>query len=178
MYCEDDILITEANFDAYVDIQNKLPLPYVCGFLRYENKVGSDQKWLIDNHPSSSCLRFGKTVIKDNYILNGEDYFEVYNFHQGCYVLTKKLMNYVIDGGFYRTFNDHYAGRELKGAASNVFMKGGITKVIPRKRVGELLIHHLPNKYMSTDPNFTDDIVPTEKQIALMQPRYVDYKHE
>ena len=175
MYYEDDVLITESIFDSYIDVQNKLPLPYVCGFLRYENKTGNDRKFLIDNLPVNSCLRWGITVVKENYTINGEKYFEVYNFHQGGYLFPKRTMNFVFDSTNYLVCHDFYAGRALEGAASDVFRKCGVIKVIPRNRVSELVVHHLPDKYVNTHEAYTEESTPDDKQIALMQPRHVNY---
>ena len=170
IYCEDDVAISLTKFNSYASIQNELPVPYVCGFLRYEYKDGNPYRFLFDQHPIHSCHRGGTTVIKSNYIIKNEPYFEVYNFHQGCYVLTRKLLQHAIDSGKYLEQDNYYVGSPLEGAASDVFYKCGIVKVIPRNRVDKLLVPHLPNKYVKMLPDiYTENTTPNEVVISQLQ---------
>jgi hypothetical protein len=170
LYCEDDVFITENNVDTYVTIQSVLPSPFSCGFLRYEYKGDNPYKFLFDNHPVNSVHCGGTTTIKGNYIINNIPFFEVYNVHQGCYLLTQELMNKAIDSGKYLESHNYYAGGPLEGAASDVYFKCGVTKVIPRSRVSDLLVHHLPNKYVHMREDvYTEDTTPDDVKIATMQ---------
>lgn len=178
IYCEDDVFITSDVFESYVDIQSKLKSPFACGLMRYEFKDENGYKFLFDQHPVHSVHRGGNKIIKENYIIKDESYFEVYNIHQGCYILNRELLNRVIDSGHYLDRVGYYAGHPLEGAASDVYYKCGIIKLIPRNRVNELLVHHLPNKYVNMLPEiYTEDTTPNEIKISLTQtemaPTYV-----
>jgi hypothetical protein len=170
VYCEDDVAISLNKFKAFESVQENLPVPYVCGFFRYEYKDGNGYKFLFDQHPIHSCHRGGTTIIKSNYIIKNESYFEVYNFHQGCYVLTKKLLQHAIDSGKYLEQDNYYVGSPLEGAASDVFYKCGIVKVLPRNRVSELLVPHMPNKYVRMLPDiYTEQSTPDDIKISEWQ---------
>lgn len=150
LYAEDDIFITEKNIDSWIDIQNTLPKGFVCGFLRYEQKEGDSYKFLFDTHPTHSSHRYGRetnTIFKEGFIINGEKYLELYNIHQGCYILTREMLTTVIDSGKYLEDENHYVGI-LEGAASNVFYKCGLIRILPAKKIENLLVHHSCNKYV------------------------------
>jgi hypothetical protein len=170
IYCEDDVMITKENFDVFVSVQENLILPYVCGFLRYELKENDNYKYLIDNHPVHSCHRGGNTIIKENYTINGEPYFEVYNIHQGCHILTKATLEYLkTNSNKYFDKISNYAGVR-EGAASDVYFNCGLIKVIPRNRVSELVVHHMANKYVQMHPEFyIQSTTPDDVKIATLQ---------
>lgn len=150
IYSEDDILITKENFDSFISIQKYLPFPYVCGFLRYELLENDDYKYLIDNHPTHSCHRHGNCSIKQNYTINNDVYFEPYNIHQACHVLTNDHIKYLSKNHLkYFEKKSNYAGMR-EGCASDIYVHFGLIKVIPKnEKIKNLLIHHLPNKYVN-----------------------------
>jgi len=171
IYSEDDMLITESHMDAYVGVQLMLSTPFVCGFMRYELRKDSDYKFLIDNHPIHSCHRGGNRVVKDNYMIFSEPYFEVYNFHQAFYILPNSLMRFVLNSGRYMENDYHYAGI-LEGAASNIFFKCGLIKIIPRNRVSEFIVHHLSDRYANRADLahiYTTEQTPDDEKMKIMQ---------
>ena len=170
VYTEDDNFITQQNFDAFISTQATLPFPYVCGFLRYEYKENDDYKYLFEAHPVHSCHRGGTTVIKANYIINDEPYFEVYNIHQSSHILTKVMMDYLrANHAHYFERICHYVGI-AEGAASDVYYDCGLTKVIPRNRASEFIIHHMIDKYVRMWPNvYTKDTTPDDIKMATLQ---------
>jgi len=171
LYIEDDILLKESSVDLFMEESKTLPPNFVCGFLRYEYKNDGEYSYLIDCHPEHSVHRGGQGIIRNNYQITGNDYLELHNVHQGCYLLSKVQLLYVINGGLY--FHDHrhggYAGI-LESAASDVYFRCGIVKVTPRNKINELLIHHLPNKYVNMLPNvYRDDIVPNANKLKVIE---------
>ena len=168
MYCEDDVLITESIMDAFVEEQNNLPVQYICGFLRYELKENNSYKFLCDSHPCHSIHRGGYDIIKNNYILNNKEYFEPYNIHQASYVIPKNIFNN-IPFEKYLSDTNNYVGI-LEGAASNIFFKCGLTRVIPRDKIKKLLIHHLPNTYVKKFHEFyTEESTLDENKLKEWQ---------
>lgn len=170
IYCEDDVLITKENFETFVSIQSKLSLPYICGFLRYELRENDDYKYLIDNHPVHSCHRGGNTIIKDYFTINGDEYFEPYNVHQGCHILTKEQMKYLEEyQPQYFKKESLYAGVR-EGCASDVYVSMGLIKVISTNETSKLMVHHLANKYVYMHPAiYTKDSTPDDMKIKNMR---------
>jgi len=171
LYIEDDILLKESSVDLFMEESKILPSNFVCGFLRFEYKNDDDYCYLIDCHPEHSVHRGGQGIIRTNYQIAGNDYLELHNVHQGCYLLSREQLTSVISGGLY--FLDHrqggYAGI-LESAASDVYFRCGIVKVTPRNKINELLIHHLPNKYVNMLPNvYRDDIVPDANKLKVIE---------
>ena len=153
VYAEDDILITEATFDHWVAEQRQMPPGFACGVLRYEQKTGSDYKYLFDTHETHSVHRGGRTIFKDAYIINDKKYLEPYNIHQGCYMLTNDMLKRVLESGKYLEEGNHYVGL-LEGGASDVYYKCGLTRVLPAQGIGQFLVHHSCNKYVHKLPDF------------------------
>jgi hypothetical protein len=153
VYAEDDILITEATFDHWAAEQRQMPPGFACGVLRYEQKTGSDYKYLFDTHETHSVHRGGRTIFKDAYIINDKKYLEPYNIHQGCYMLTNDMLKRVLESGKYLEEGNHYVGL-LEGGASDVYYKCGLTRVLPAQGIGQFLVHHSCNKYVHKLPDF------------------------
>lgn len=172
LYIEDDILLRECSVDLFMEEAKILPSNFVCGFLRYEYKKDDEEYcYLIDCHPEHSIHRRGNGIIRTNYQIAGNDYLELHNVHQGCYLLSREQLLFVIKGGLY--FHDHrsggYAGI-LESAASDVYFRCGIVKVTPRNKINNLLIHHLPNKYVNMLPDvYRDDIVPDNNKLKVIE---------
>jgi len=172
LYIEDDILLKEVSIDVFMECSKILPENMVCGFLRYEFKPNSEYTYLIDCHPEHSVHRGGgRQIIRTNYKINDIDYLELHNVHQGCSLLSRNQLLKVIGSGFY--FLDHrhggYAGI-LESAASDIYWRGTIIKVTPRNKINELLIHHLPNKYVNMLPDvYREDIVPDNNKLKVIE---------
>ena len=150
LYCEDDILITENNVDSWINVQNSLPMEFVCGFVRYEIKNDSEIKHFTDlNHLHSVHRGSTNKSIRHKYIINDKLYAEPYNFHQGSYLINNDILHKVLNTGNYFS-NKHYVGN-LEGAASDIYMNCNIIKIIPIFNIDEFCIHHLSNKYISME---------------------------
>lgn len=173
IYSEDDVLITRENFETFARVQSQLPLPYACGFLRYELKPNDDYKYLLDNHPVHSIHRGGRAILKARHRINGLDFLEPYNVHQGCHVLTREMMRY-LEKNYPRYFKQEsfYAGI-LEGCASDVYFNSGLVKVVPVDQVEKLLVHHLADKYVNLQPeNYTRASTPNEVRIKNVPPNF------
>lgn len=172
LYIEDDLLLKESLVDTFMEETKILPPHMVCGFLRYENKLGAEGHYLIDCHPDHAGHRGGKDkIIMHNYLINGIEYFELYNLHQGCYLLSRQQLSDVIKTGryFLDFWRGGYAGI-LESAGSDVFFRCGIVKVIPRKKIQQLLLHHLPDKYVNRVPDvYRNHLTPTDTQLAILE---------
>ena len=194
VYSENDMLITEENIDVFAKHSKNLSKTnLVPGFLRYETNNGKD-KYLIDLHPNHAANRIPfyfatkhiismlpeKTALalglhpiirKSNIQINGKRYFEVQNLHQGSYVLTKSQLKTVLGSGNYFNEKNNYAGVR-EGAASNVYAKCGITKVIGQDDLENSLIHHLPDKYARMHPTYTKKQAITLEGLKTLLNKY------
>jgi hypothetical protein len=148
VYSENDILIQEGNLEAFLRETERLPQGYVTGFLRYERKENDEELYLIDAHPHFP-------VIKEKGLeIRGRRYFSPCNLHQGSWVLTQDQLKQAIQsGGFdvmphFTESEDGFVGI-LEAGASDVFTECGFKqKVMPHEGIDDLLVHHLPNKYI------------------------------
>jgi len=154
LYSEDDIFITENNIKEWEKFQSKIPNPFSCGFLRYENKSVSDYKFLFDTHPTHSVHRQGAgKIVKEKFLFGEDEYVDLYNIHQGCYLITNSILETVVSSGKYDECVNLYVGT-LEAGASDVYYKCGITRVLPTKNIKGLLVHHMSDKYVKKLPEF------------------------
>lgn len=158
IYSEDDMLITWKNIEFFLQITKVLPDGHISGFLQYELDL-TGKKWypafLGPYHWSPKSV-------------NKVDQFTVAEFsnvHSACYILTRDQLRRAINSGGY--FVKPHEGRYdlLCSAATDPYTQCGFNKVICISDLTDVLVHHLPNKYVGVwgidENNFN-------KQIAFM----------
>jgi len=139
IFSEYDMLIREHCIDTFLKYDKLLPIDYCLGFIRYEN-TPENEEYLID---------LWKNISGYNYIHSvNNEYFEVSNVHQACYVLTKEKLKFVIQNSDFDI--DTLSGNGPEMASSGIFKnwpigpKGLITKVLPKnKDIDFCFIHHM-----------------------------------
>lgn len=172
LFSEDDILIKESVLTTCMEETEKMSYPYVCGMMRYEYKPNSDYKYLIDHHPAHSIHRGGNKSIKSIIISDNRQYIDFYNVHQASSLLNKKTLQIVMQNENYFK-NREYVGI-LESAGSGVYYNCGITKLIPVNKSKDLLIHHLPNRYVNMLPDvYNENETPNEIKLETNTNRYV-----
>ncbi|MGO8795988.1 MAG: class I SAM-dependent methyltransferase [Candidatus Sulfotelmatobacter sp.] len=140
IYSEDDILITERNIRAFLEVTDILPSGEIPGFIRYEIRPDGKKNY-PDFHanfrwePKSVRVRGGHTLA----------FFT--NEHAGCYLLTQgQLQHAIASGGFL--VSPHRDVYDLAcTAATDPYTQCGLQKLISLSHFGDFLVHHLPNKY-------------------------------
>jgi 2-polyprenyl-3-methyl-5-hydroxy-6-metoxy-1,4-benzoquinol methylase len=141
IYSEDDILITETNLRAFLDVTATLREDEVAGFFRIER--GSDGGVNYpDVHayfhwdPESVRSRGKYTLAKFT------------NEHAACYVLTRnQLEKAIVSGGF--VVKPHEGKYDLLcSAATDPYTQCGFTKLIPISHLDNFSVHHLSDKYL------------------------------
>ena len=153
IFSEDDVLITKENFNKFVETQNELKFPYVCGFMRYELLPNDDYKYLFDQHPTHSIHRNLKGVA-EHHIINGKAYISPNNVHQSCHIITKEMMKHLVDNHkhyFEKVF--HHPAGILEATASDIYYSCDFVKVLPVDGIEKLCVHHLANKYVNISPH-------------------------
>jgi hypothetical protein len=151
IYNENDTILTENTIKNWYEHNKLLPSDYVCGLLRYE--ILNDNRLLIDMHKDDGQQAHG--LVNEVYEIGDHNYFSVDNVHQGGWVLSnKQIYKLVME-------NNIKFGDSLECACSNVYYSnkwpgsfGGLKKVIPTD-FENFTVHHLPNKYVGMDDNWT-----------------------
>ncbi|MCW2283327.1 2-polyprenyl-3-methyl-5-hydroxy-6-metoxy-1,4-benzoquinol methylase [Rhodoblastus acidophilus] len=140
IYAEDDILITERNLRAFLEVSALLREDEIVGFVRYEedserHRSYPDFHWRYRWDPASVRTRDSLTLAHFT------------NAHSACYVLTRaQLKRAIASGGFDVT--PHQEVYDLLCAAStDPYTQCGFTKLIPISRFNDFVVHHLSNKY-------------------------------
>jgi 2-polyprenyl-3-methyl-5-hydroxy-6-metoxy-1,4-benzoquinol methylase len=143
VYSEDDMLLTERNLRAFLDLSATLPDNEIPGFLRYEKGTGSERNF-PELHgrfrwdPQSLCRR-------------GEHTFAFFTAeHAACYALTRRQLAKAIDSGGFLVGPHEGRYDLLCTVATDPYTQCGMRKLICLSRIDDVLIHHLPNKYVGT----------------------------
>jgi len=141
IYSEDDILVTERNIRAWLEVTPFMSGNEIAGFLRVE--FGKDGR---RNYPDvhahfhwdpSSVRRRGDCVLA-----------HFTNEHAACFVLTREqLRNALRSGGF--DVVPHEGKYDLAcTAATDPYTQCGLTKLVPISRLEDFTVHHLSNRYI------------------------------
>ncbi len=163
IYSEDDMLITWKNIEFYLQLTKVLPQDQISGFLQYELD-SAGKKWYPAFRGPYHWLP--KSVSK----VDRFTFAEFSNHHTACYLLTRDQLRRAINSEGYLV--DPHQGRYdlLCSAATDPYTQCGFRKVICISDLTDVLIHHLPNKYVGT---FGIDENDFGRQIELMlSPEY------
>src|SRR5215470_3564936 len=141
IYSEDDILITESNLWAFLQVTSVLQGDEIAGFLRIEHAPNGGVNYPeMHAHfhwdPQSVRTRGHYTLA----FLTNE--------HAACYVLTQdQLKKAVASDGFL--VGPHESKYDLLcAAATDPYTRCGFQKLIPISHFEDFTVIHLPNKYL------------------------------
>ena len=141
IYSEDDILITEKNLHAFLEVTETLREDEIAGFLRVEKGANGSVNY-PDVHgnfhwdPASLRSRAGYTFAKFT------------NEHAACYVLTQKQLRKTVRSGGFLVEPHEWKYDLLCTAATDPYTRCGFTKLIPISHLNNFTVHHLTNKYV------------------------------
>lgn len=141
IYSEDDILITERNIRAWLDVTSFLPPDEVAGFLRVE--FGEDGE---RNYPDIHAhFHWDPSSVKrrGDYVLA-----HFTNEHAASFILTREqLGNALHSGGF--DVAPHQGKYDLAcSAATDPYTQCGLKKLVPISHLDDFTVHHLTNRYV------------------------------
>lgn len=141
IYSEDDILITEKNLRAFLEVTPLLREDEVAGFLRVEKGPIGEPNY-PDVH-SNFHWDVTSVRVRGEYILANFT-----NEHAACYVLTRaQLIKALSSGGF--DVEPHEGKYDLLcTAATDPYTQCGLTKLIPVSHLDEFTVHHMSNRYV------------------------------
>ena len=141
IYTEDDILITERNIRAFLDVTDVLLEDEIAGFLRIEKDINGNLNYPeVHGHFHWDCT---SVRVRGNYHLA-----HFTNEHAACYLLTQhQLQKAISSGGFL--IEPHEGKYDLLcSAATDPYTQCGFKKFIPVSHIDDFSAHHLPNKYI------------------------------
>jgi hypothetical protein len=142
LYTENDILITQQNIEAFLNISKILPENQVLGFVRYE--VNHNNETLLTDihypyHWISESVRWFQSKL----------FAEFNNKHSACYLLTQSQLSIAIESGNYDKFpRISGGGGILEAASADPFIDCGLEKIICLSDIDRFLVQHLPNNYI------------------------------
>ena len=141
VYSEDDILITEKNLRAFLEISAVLHNDEVAGFVRMEKGSNGSANYPdvhAHYHWVPASLRSRAKYILANFT----------NEHAGCYVLTQGQLRKAINSGGFLVKPHEWRHDLLCSAATDPYTQCGFTKLIPISNLDDFTVHHLSNKYV------------------------------
>jgi 2-polyprenyl-3-methyl-5-hydroxy-6-metoxy-1,4-benzoquinol methylase len=141
IYSEDDILITEGNLRAFLDVTEALQQDEIAGFLRIEKGANGEE-----NYPDiHAYFHWDPTSVRSRgrYTLA-----HFTNEHAACYVLTQAQLKTAIGSGGFLVDPHEEKYDLLCTAATDPYTQCGLKKLIPFSHLDEFTVHHLSNKYV------------------------------
>lgn len=158
IYSEDDILLTWKNIESFLLITDVLPKNEIAGFVLYELD-STGKRWFPGFHGPFHWIPSSLKRV-DNYRLA-----ICSNLHSACYVLTQNQLKRAISSGGYLV-NPHQGKYDLLCSAStDPYTQCGFRKLICISHLSDLLVHHLPNRYVGKIGIDENDF---GKQLAFM----------
>jgi SAM-dependent methyltransferase len=143
IYSEDDILITEKNLRAFLDVSASLQDDEVAGFLRIEKGEGG----AINFPDVHAYFHWDTTSVRSRGCYTLASFT---NEHAACYVLTRRQLARAIDSGGF-VVEPHEGKYDLLcTAATDPYTQCGLTKLIPISHLDDFTVHHLSNKYVGS----------------------------
>ena len=141
IYSEDDILITEGNLRAWLEVNASLADDEIAGFLRVETG-SNDERSYPDAHAHfhwdpGSVRRRGRHTLA-----------HFTNEHAACYVLTRDQLRKALDSGGFDVPPHEGKHDLLCTAATDPYTQCGLTKLIPVSRLDVFAVHHMSNRYV------------------------------
>jgi 2-polyprenyl-3-methyl-5-hydroxy-6-metoxy-1,4-benzoquinol methylase len=140
IYAEDDTMLADKNIESFLSLQPNLEDGEILGFLRSETSLDG-KKYITSIHSHFRWLP--DTVVKRN----GELFAELSNQHSGCFIANRRQLKKAIEsGGFLvKPYMDAYG--MLESAASDIYTRCGLRRLISLSRINDFIVPHLPNKY-------------------------------
>jgi 2-polyprenyl-3-methyl-5-hydroxy-6-metoxy-1,4-benzoquinol methylase len=141
IYSEDDILITEQNIMAFLEVSQSLHEDEIAGYLRveydsYHNISYPDVHFHFHWEPASVRVR-GKYTLA-----------HFTNEHAACYVLSREHLRRAIQSGRFFVEPHEWKYDLACTAATDPYTQCGFEKLIPISDLDRFTVWHLSNKYI------------------------------
>lgn len=162
LYTENDHLIPQKAIDYIVSASSDIESDEIIGFVRFETK--NNVRYINDfdiAHPISESHAWQQSR---------HIFFSPYNFHSGCYLLSKEQLYRAISSGGYLVSPHVNPYGMLEQAASDIYTQCGFKQKLLPLPIDPVLIQHMPNKYISMNsalPSFNLDALSVlEKKLS------------
>ena len=141
IYSEDDILITERNLQAWLEVNALLAEDEIAGFLRAELDSEGAQSY-PDVH---AYFHWDPSTVsrRGNYTLA-----HFTNEHAACYVLARAQLRKALNSGGFDVPPHEGKYDLLCTAATDPYTQCGLTKLIPVSHLTAFTVHHMSNRYV------------------------------
>jgi SAM-dependent methyltransferase len=167
IYSEDDILITEGNIRAFLEVQPVLKEGEIAGFLRVEYGPNGERNFPeAHGHFRWDC---DSVRVRGSYTLA-----HFTNEHSGCYILSRQQLAKAIASGGFLVAPHEGKYDLLCSAATDPYTQCGFRKFIAISHTEKFCVHHLPNKYvghLGVDRNELYSQISVLLQIASQEQR-------
>lgn len=141
IYSEDDTLLTWPVLEAFIRAESVLEPTEIAGFLRTE--VGPDGRLYY-----STCHSFFRWLPGSVRVRGGEVWARYSNEHSACFVISRRQLRQVIAHGGFPVESHEGRFDMLCSAATDVYTKGGLERLVSVDRLAAFQLPHLPNKYI------------------------------
>jgi 2-polyprenyl-3-methyl-5-hydroxy-6-metoxy-1,4-benzoquinol methylase len=158
LYNEDDIRITEAHINAFLEATKVLHDDEIAGFMRYEVD-SAGLRYFCDVH---GRYRWDPRFTRQR----GAQVFGFFtNEHAGCFLLTQDQLRRSIASGGFRV--PPHKGRYglPESAATDPYTQCGFRKMISLTNFEDFMVHHMSNKYVGKSGLENSDMY---KQIRIL----------
>jgi len=141
VYSEDDTLARPQQIDAFFDAQAKLNPDEIAGFVRYEESP--------DGTRTVSTIHSFFRWLPHTVVQRGGEWFAQHsNPHSAFFIVTQDQLGRAIDSGGFLVQPHEGRLHMLESAATDIYTQCGLTRLLPIDRLLDVLLHHMPNKYL------------------------------
>lgn len=143
VYSEDDTLLRWAAVKAFIESLDILSDNEISGYLRTEQAYDGKVYY-------STCHSFFRWI-PASVRLRGNGLWAYYsNEHSACFVASREQIRRAIDSGGFPT--EPHEGRfdMLCSAATDIYTRCGLERLICIDRLPDFILPHLPNKYIGS----------------------------
>jgi SAM-dependent methyltransferase len=159
IYSEDDTLVTWENIKAFLEAVDTLPANEIAGFLRTERGTDGSVHY-------STCHSFFRWIPGSVRQRSNKLWARYSNDHAACFIATRAQISATIERGGFP--NEPHEGRfdMLCSAATDVYTRGGMERLVCIDELQRFSLPHLPNKYVGKMGLPADEL---EWQIAALR---------
>lgn len=141
IFNENDHLITQSNVEAFLDLSKSVPPEFIIGFFQYE--CGNGTRYFPAYHTPNQWR-------KNSAICFGSDVFARFtNHHQAGFIVTRQQLLKAVGNIDFAKENKFSRYKRADRVGADIYYLAGFTKLICLSRFSDILIHHLPDKYLT-----------------------------
>lgn len=141
IYSEDDILISERNIRAFLEVTPTLSDDEIVGLMRIELHPDGRKSYDMIHE----FFRWDPASVR---VRDGQYYAHLTNEHAAAFILTRDQLCRAIESGGFLVPPHRYRYGLPETAATDPYTQCGMTKLLSLDRLADFEVLHLPNKYV------------------------------